>query len=306
LWEAVKDRPRGECQEEFLQLAKIAGIPGSGAVEILVQATGLPNAQAASFAVFTLGRLRPVPPEVPGALVAAAGSPFPSVRRAAAEALGGCPDKTGASRLAELLTDPEEVVRQQAKDSLMTLGPAAADALIAALSRAKEPALMAILDVLRFVKDPRAAEGLVSIIEDEKASWAALNFSSMALEATGAAEPPIVARLVKLLDSIGSPAASSRAFFAASVLQEFNARRADQSLANALSAYRKRVDPPREPVPVPVYYVGQGGPLGECDICKRDKDCSGGRVCQSYKAMFGGEVSRRCAFEWQTMLRCAQ
>jgi HEAT repeat protein len=265
----------------------------------------LPNAEAASYAVFVLGRLKPVPPAVLDTLLAASDSPSPRVRRGAAQALGECADSRGASRLIELLTDEEEAVRSQAKDSLIDLGPAAADALIAALDEAKGPTLETILDRLRFVNDPRAADRLVRFIEDDKAAWGTRLYASMALAKIRPADPRIVDRLLKLMESTGSPEASNRASFAAQVLVDLNAKHADGRLTDALSAYQERITPP-QPAPREVYQVGSGGPLGECEVCKKNKDCSGGRVCGSYRPMIGGEVSRRCAFEWERVLHCSR
>jgi HEAT repeat protein len=344
LWVIIKSGDRGEFFNEFQELSRIAKTPGSGAVEILVEAVGLPNPDAAAQAVRVLTHMhiRPLPPAVRDALVGAASSPAPAlrdavalalsslepppvepllklssdpelrVRRSAAEALGLCADGRAGTRLTDLLADPDEDVRTTARESLLKLGPAAADALLAALNHANGSALEEVLLLLNSVQDPRAADPLLRFIEDDKAPWGIRLEATMALGKIKPADSRIVERLVALLAPLDSPETAQRAFFAASVLRDLSGGPSDDQVNVALAAYEKRRSAYEAALRARdegdlVTAGGFRSPnvlIGPCESCGRDSDCPSGMVCRKFRAVGSGETRRLCALPAQVEIRC--
>lgn len=100
-------------------------------------------------------------------LLAAAKDPSASVRRHAAEALGGIRDRKATPPLTLLLKDPEKDVRAQAARALGRLrDPAAVEALIAAMKDPERDVRREVAGALGEIKDPRALDVLLAALTD--------------------------------------------------------------------------------------------------------------------------------------------
>ena len=106
------------------------------------------------------------PPEI-DLLLTLAGDAHPGVRYAAASSLGECANGRAAVRLVELLADLEydHMISRAARDSLTRLGPAATDALLAALKHPRGSERYQVVTLLGKIEDTRVSDAFVALLE---------------------------------------------------------------------------------------------------------------------------------------------
>lgn len=127
----------------------------------------------------------------------------PDVRIQAALALGDHPGTATAAALVEALADPDVNVRFHAIEALGRLRAAEGAAPLAAVAESRDFFLaFAAIDALVRIADPRVAERLLPLLEEESLTVAVVE----ALGSLGGGE--VVAPLVRVLDRADAPTAS--------------------------------------------------------------------------------------------------
>jgi len=156
-WRSIKVRVRGR---DAVVLTR-RGIVGRRPVgEFLLADLRSGDAAARGKAAEWLGAL-PVD-GAPAALLLALADRTPSVRAAAALALGRIREPRAIDPLVAMLAEPVEGDRVAATEALLSFGPAAVPALLAALGPAGARRQAEILNVLADIADPRATGAVIA------------------------------------------------------------------------------------------------------------------------------------------------
>lgn len=179
-------------------LTEILAAFGQAALHPLIAALGDPAAAVRRGAAATLARMRA--PEAVEPLLRALRDAEAPVRATAADALGATGDPKAAGPLAQALRDGDGGVRSQALAALVKLGPAAVDALLAALQDADWRVRWDALSGLRRIDGPRAQLAVTARTAEQAAVAAAYG------ERIGQGDPASEDPLVDALAAAGTPA----------------------------------------------------------------------------------------------------
>ncbi len=178
------------------------GTLGSSATGAMVEALQIPSVQVREGAARALGRIGD--PSSGAALATACRDEDPSVRRAAAWALGALGGHRGAvEALVRLLGDSGLEVASEAEDALVRIGRPAVDYLLESLRHVQSVrARRNIVRVLGRLRDERAVPALLDHLGS---GWFLIR--SAAIDAVVAYGDRVVGSLIQMLESSRAPAA---------------------------------------------------------------------------------------------------
>ncbi len=255
------------------------------------------DAAVRSHVAGALGRARPAMMEP---LLKLASDPDDAVRCAAARALGDTGDARAAAKLVEMLSDQGRNVSDFAAGALTALGPAAGETLVRAFDGAGDDLQSKLTRQLGEIRDPRVADRLVRIMEDEKKPLALQYEAGSALKRAKSLNPALTARLIALLPQTDIREEPHRADRVASVLetipdesaqQAVKAYQARRAVWEKVSAGNRRKEELKQASDILGSYL--------CKPCQVDADCvnpAATLTCQTFQAMNDRRQTRRlCA-----------